>query len=499
VAEALAMIRTGLSFLAQCEAPALPVALQAEVLTSLEGTEARLTAVRARMLTAFCATHGYEADGQFGPKPWLRAFTRITRGAAAGAMAWMRRLQDHPLVAAALASEGITASWAREICAWTDRLPPALIEDADQILLAAAAGGADLPDLAALAWEMIERVAAPDIDGDGFADRALWLDKTLAGTGRLAGDLTPACAAAVSAVLDALSAKAGPEDTRTLPQRRHDALDEACQRLIAAGMLPGRDGQPLHVYAHMDLATLAGLDRLATGRSPLETGWGPATQPTTAAPGSWCPTGPDAEAATCDATVVPVVTGDVDWAALDDLTGLLLRAYQQAHHPARATAGPVQAGYQDSHQISPALRERLRQALLQQAVTLLSGPSGLVGQLRTSELGYPYNGHSQPLDLGQPTSIIPAALRRAVTLRDGHCRFPGCRQRPAVCQVHHFRPRADGGPTSLGNLGLFCRFHHLIAIHRWGWTVTLHPDGTTTATSPDGRMLTGHSPPRWAA
>jgi hypothetical protein len=46
---------------------------------------------------------------------------------------------------------------------------------------------------------------------------------------------------------------------------------------------------------------------------------------------------------------------------------------------------------------------------------------------------------------------------------------------------------------------MLCRFHHLIAIHRWGWTLTLHPDGTTTATHPDGRILDGHSPPRWAA
>ena len=183
---------------------------------------------------------------------------------------------------------------------------------------------------------------------------------------------------------------------------------------------------------------------------------------------------------------MPVVTGNVDRAALDDLTDLLLAAYEQAHQP-------------DRPQISAALRERLRQALVQQAVTLLSGPSGLAGQLRTSELGYPYNGHSQPLDLGEPTSIIPAALRRAVTLRDRHCRFPGCRQRPAACQVHHIRRRADGGPTSLENLALLCRFHHLIAVHRWGWTLTWDPDGTTSATSPGGRTLTGHSPPRWAA
>ena len=50
-------------------------------------------------------------------------------------MAWMGRLQSHPLIAEALAGEVISASWAREICSWTGRLPPELIKDADQIIV----------------------------------------------------------------------------------------------------------------------------------------------------------------------------------------------------------------------------------------------------------------------------------------------------------------------------------------------------------------------------
>ena len=47
---------------------------------------------------------------------------------------------------------------------------------------------------------------------------------------------------------------------------------------------------------------------------------------------------------------------------------------------------------------------------------------------------------------------------------------------------------------------LLCAFHHLIAVHRWGWGITLHPDGTTIATSPDGtRTLHSHGPPARAA
>jgi hypothetical protein len=40
-----------------------------------------------------------------------------------------------------------------------------------------------------------------------------------------------------------------------------------------------------------------------------------------------------------------------------------------------------------------------------------------------------------------------------------------------------------------------CTFHHLVAIHQWGWILALHPDGTTTATSPDGRCFHSHGPP----
>ena len=143
-----------------------------------------------------------------------------------------------------------------------------LIQDADAILLAAAAGGADLPDLALLATEMIERSAVPDGDDGGFSDRALWLEKTLAGAGRLTGDLTPGCAAALTAVLEALGSKTGPEDTRSLTQRHHDALEEACHRLIAANMVPGRDGQPLHLYAHADLARPGRRRRVGDGQFP---------------------------------------------------------------------------------------------------------------------------------------------------------------------------------------------------------------------------------------
>jgi hypothetical protein len=54
----------------------------------------------------------------------------------------------------------------------------------------------------------------------------------------------------------------------------------------------------------------------------------------------------------------------------------------------------------------------------------------------------------------------------------------------------------DGGDTAVTNCCLLCTFHHPVVVHRWRWTLILNPDGTTTATSPDGRrVLHSHAPP----
>jgi hypothetical protein len=52
------------------------------------------------------------------------------------------------------------------------------------------------------------------------------------------------------------------------------------------------------------------------------------------------------------------------------------------------------------------------------------------------------------------------------------------------------------GPTSVKDCALLCKYHHLVLIHRHGWTFELLPDGSTRATSPDGATtLRSHNPP----
>ena len=156
----LAMLDRALDALNAGEVTSLPAAVQARALRTLERAEAKHTAARARILAAFAAQGGYEDDGQGSARVWLRWQTRVTSGAAAGTVAWMKRLTAHPVVAQALAAGEISRSWAQAFCSWNDRLPAGRRDDADTILTSAATAGADLTGLAGLAREMYERSCA---------------------------------------------------------------------------------------------------------------------------------------------------------------------------------------------------------------------------------------------------------------------------------------------------------------------------------------------------
>ena len=522
-AEAMAMVLTGLRHLAVADPTALATAAQAECLQSLEQAEAILTAARAWYLSAFTASQGYSADADYSATSWLIHRTRVTKGAARGHLGWARRTDTHPQVLAALA-EGtvVSESMARVICGWTDKLPQACRPDADEILLVAAQAGGHQEDIAALAAEIYARSLPDDRDGQSgldFEDRQVRVETTFEGAGVISGDLTPECAAVVTAVLDALSAPAGAEDTRSRDQRYHDALAEAMRRLAASGLLPERAGQPVRAWAHVSLAELRAMD----DGSVLETQWvtemrirwsarrAEFSGGTGGDGGAWLD-GDAARAAACDAAITPVVTGDVNPAVLDDLVTLCLQLTGHSPrcqlHPGPApasnpdpAAGPAPDPVGDPGPSGLAVltsmsREAIQQAIIGKAADLLSGPGGLASFLRTRQLGARLACPSLPLDIGY-ASTIPAGIRNAVILRDQRCRWPGgCHQPAAACQVHHVKHKAHGGHTSLKDCVLLCSYHHQVVIHRWGWTLVLNPDGTTSAWNPDRtKVLHSHSPP----
>jgi hypothetical protein len=101
---ALAATRAGLAYLNAADAGSMSPDEQAQCLRELERAEAGHTAARARVLAAFTAQGGFEEDGQRCARSWLKWQTRVTGGAAAGAVGWAKRLAAHPEVRRALAA-----------------------------------------------------------------------------------------------------------------------------------------------------------------------------------------------------------------------------------------------------------------------------------------------------------------------------------------------------------------------------------------------------------
>ena len=80
--------------------------------------------------------------------------------------------------------------------------------------------------------------------------------------------------------------------------------------------------------------------------------------------------------------------------------------------------------------------------------------------------------HGNVLNVGRKTRTVSPALRRALTIRDQGCRFPGCTESRFV-DAHHIHHWCDGGETKLENLVLLCRRHHRL-VHEQGYEIINH-------------------------
>ncbi|MBF4568210.1 DUF222 domain-containing protein [Plantibacter sp. VKM Ac-2880] len=96
------------------------------------------------------------------------------------------------------------------------------------------------------------------------------------------------------------------------------------------------------------------------------------------------------------------------------------------------------------------------------------------------------------LSVGRKQYRVPADLQRAVRLRDGTCRAPGCGRRARACDLDHSVAWEDGGTTDVGNLACLCRHHHRMK-HLPGWNLEHGPVGSSTGRHPTGNII-GRNP-----
>ncbi|MDP1931165.1 MAG: DUF222 domain-containing protein [Gammaproteobacteria bacterium] len=91
------------------------------------------------------------------------------------------------------------------------------------------------------------------------------------------------------------------------------------------------------------------------------------------------------------------------------------------------------------------------------------------------------------LNVGRRTRTIPPSIRRALQIRDGGCRFPGCCESRYV-DAHHVQHWCDGGETKMDNLVLLCRHHHRL-LHQEGYEIVRSAEGEFEFVTPQGRRM----------
>ena len=148
--------------------------------------------------------------------------------------------------------------------------------------------------------------------------------------------------------------------------------------------------------------------------------------------------------------------------ALDDDAAVLLLCRQ-------VLEGPKDEG-RASYQVALTVCEHCKRGMQQGRGELVEVPAEVVEMAACDgqDVGHVERAHVGANDVGRPkraTQTIPPALRRRVMRRDGgRCRVPGCRH-AVFTDVHHLRPRSEGGVNTLENLLTLCSAHHR-AIHR---------------------------------
>ena len=529
---------SGMRYLAESDAAQLPATVTGDVLRALEKLDGVEAVARGRLLWMFDLNRGYTGDGYGGVKNWVRYGTKVTKGQADAHTGVMRARDRHRPFEQGLLDGHLTVSVARRLGKITWKIE----DDADrawvdECLVTAAAGGASEHDLVTIANAAVERLAPPDPDKP-FKDRSLILETTFEGAGVLRGELTPECAAMLGAILTRLALKRGTEDTRSQVERNHDALQEMARRLLGSDLIPKQTGHAVMANVHIWLGDLLDLD----DGSVLARKWTERYAALWAAKriaaaegrgdgGAWV-TGPAAKGITCDAAMFPIVVGDPDLDAAEDLLRIAveLDGYLHGHgdetcsstDAADSTAGTPDGNMPDAgstpdagsmpdaggvaDRLGAAVRDperagqliALMEQLIGAAAAMMSGGPGLASFLRRGLLGpLGLGGPSLPLDVGD-TDTVPWWIRQAVHTRDGHCQWPtGCGEPALGCHQHHLTPRHQHGHSSTANLGDFCETHHLFVVHKLGWKVRQAGDGTWEATAPDGRVFKtqGRPPP----
>lgn len=356
---------------------------------------------------------------------WLAQTGRTSPSAAGAALRVSSALRDLPLVADAVLDGVLTPEQAAVLARLVGKIPVEALHDCQPQLVEVAAGRNPV-ELEQWVRHLVATHAEPVFERDLEAGRRRrFLQTSREADGCLRGRfvLAPEQAEAVLTALEPLARVAGREDTRSIGQRRADALAELAEQVLGHGDLPVSGGQRPQVSYVLPADWAAARQAEAICRD--------------------CGPRCEAHAVRRAPSLAATVTG-----SLPGLAGL------PAEH---ACAVGAWTGPQSRGHVEALLCDARITRVLLDSIGQVAGLESL-------------------------TDDVTPRQRRALAARDLGCAAHGCTRPPALCDAHHLVRRADGGAHTLDNLVLLCRRHHVLwhlgKLHLRQLHVPWHPDST---------------------
>ncbi|WP_371030599.1 HNH endonuclease signature motif containing protein [Pseudoclavibacter sp. JSM 162008] len=165
----------------------------------------------------------------------------------------------------------------------------------------------------------------------------------------------------------------------------------------------------------------------------------------------------------------------------DPMAASLAKGIQAIAHisiPATTMLAGPNTGGPGSTGLAPALLDGMSPMPLEEAKRLAATAPAFIRVLT-----HPVTGAVQAVDSYKPTT----AMRAFLQARDIHCRFIGCRQPAARCELDHTKDHQYGGETAVWNLSDFCLAHHIVK-HHTAWKVRQLGGGVLEWTTPSGKI-----------
>jgi hypothetical protein len=349
----------------------------------------------------------------------------------------------------ALADGDIGIEHARAVSDLFDAIPAQTL-DAEQAIEGAALDAAAVCAPHRLRQWCVQAAARLDPDGSKPCEEAKRRERGLTlidrpdGRAKISGRLTPHAAAALRAVLGPLAAPTPStddniRDERTPAQRRHDALADACTRLLRTGTLPDTGGTASTILVTIDYRDLLHRYWQHTHSNSAGNANNTGTHGTGSTDADTADSGNSfgARFATNSFGTTSFGTDEVatDSVATD---GFVAGCGDDGFGFAGTAGGHAVTSYGTLIPIDELLRRAGDAHLIP---VILNDTGGILAYGRSRRLASP----------GQ---------RRALAARDGGCVRPGCTIPADWCEVHHLTPWQYGGRTDLDQLALVCGHDH---------------------------------------